>query len=95
MYLYNISVIVEEQAHHNFLQWLKSEWLSRVEDEVKLLKMLDVPHEGYTYCVQLVVNNEHDIEVFKNMHLVTLQQYIGDHYAEKVFLFDSIMQYLP
>lgn len=94
MYLYNISVIVEDHVHHTFLHWLKNEWLPHIHEDVKLLKLLDVAQEGYTYCVQFVANNESDIQVFRDNHLIVLQQHIGGHYAEKVFLFDSTMQYL-
>ncbi|NGM62918.1 DUF4286 family protein [Sphingobacterium sp. SGG-5] len=94
MYLYNISILVESPVHDTFLHWLQSEWLPSIRHDVKFLKMLDTPHEGHTYCVQLVVNSENDIRIFRDDHLVALQQYIGTHYGEKVFLFDSTMEYL-
>ncbi len=94
MYLYNVSVIVENPVHDIFLQWLQSEWFPSIRSDVKFLKMLDAPHEGHTYCIQLIVDNEHDIHIFRDRHLLVLQQYIGSHYAEKIFLFDSIMKYL-
>jgi len=94
MYLYNISVIVEEQAHEDLLAWVKNEWLPAIRHDVKFLKMIQTPHEGHTYCVQLVLDSEAAIEAFQQDYLYILQQHIAAHYTEKAFLFDSIMQYL-
>ena len=85
---------MEEPAHDSFVAWLKSVWLPSIHSDVKLLKMLDSPHEGHTYCIQLVVDDGQGIQGFKEDYLHILQQYIGTHYAEKVFLFDSTMEYL-
>ncbi len=94
MYLYNISVIVEERSHEALLGWIKKEWLPKVQPDVKFLKMLHSPHEGHTYCMQLVMENEQDIQAFHTNYLDILQQYITTRHTDKAFLFDSIMEYL-
>ncbi len=94
MYLYNISVIVEEKSHDTLLDWMKKEWLPRIHLDVKFLKMLHSPHEGHTYCIQLVMDSEQDIQAFHTDYLHILQQYIADWHADKAFIFDSIMEYL-
>ncbi|NGF54935.1 DUF4286 family protein [Parapusillimonas sp. SGNA-6] len=94
MYLYNISVIVEEKSHASLLDWVKKEWLPKVQLDVKLLRMLHSPHEGHTYCIQLVMDTEQDIQAFHVDYLQILQQHISTQHADKAFLFDSIMEYL-
>lgn len=94
MYLYNISIIVESERHELLIQWVKENWLSQLPESTKLLKMLDSPHEGHTYCVQLVFEYPSDIPTFQNEKLSILQQYIGENHLEKAFLFDSTMKYL-
>lgn len=94
MYLYNISIIVENERHETVIQWVKENWLGLLPAEAKLLKMLDSPHEGQTYCVQLVFEYPSDIPDFQQQKLVLLQQYISDNHHEKAFLFDSTMKYL-
>lgn len=56
--------------------------------------MINTPHEGHTYCVQMIVENEDQILDFQKEHMSSLQQHIADYHNEKAFIFDSIMQYL-
>jgi hypothetical protein len=76
------------------MAWITNEWLPYVPEGTKFLKMLHSPHEGYTYCVHLIVQDEGEIQTFNEQHLYKLQQHIGTTHNEKVFLFDSIMEYL-
>lgn len=94
MYLYNISIIIEEAQHQELLPWIQQSWVPALPTEVKLLKMLNSPHEGHTYCVQLIASDENDIQQFQSEHLLSLQNYITQHHHEKAFIFDSVMQYL-
>lgn len=94
MYLYNISIIVEESQHHALLSWVQQSWIPTLSTEVKFLKMLNSPHDGHTYCVQLIVDEESQIHRFQSEHITSLQQHIAQHHNEKAFIFDSVMQYL-
>jgi len=94
MYLYNISLIIENEQHEPFMQWLQNEWIENLPAGSKLLKMLDSPHQGQTYCVQLNFEYANDIANFQKQYLSSLQQHIGEHFMGKVFLFDSTMKYL-
>lgn len=93
MYLYNISLIVEDSQHNTFIDWLKNEWLINSDKKIKLLKMINSPHEGHTYCLQITVDTEEEVNLFQQKHLNDLQNHIGTHYKEKAFVFDSLMQY--
>lgn len=94
MYLYNISIIIEESQHQVVLDWLKSTWLPQLANETKFLKMINSPHEGHTYCIQLMNSSESEISKFQENELVLLQEYLAINHHEKAFIFDSIMQYL-
>lgn len=94
MYLYNISIIVEENHHDLLISWLKKEWIPSLDVDAKFLKMLNTPHEGHTYCVQMIVNSEDEIAQFQQSKMSDLQYHINLNHKEKAFLFDSIMQYL-
>lgn len=94
MYLYNVSIIIEESSHSDLLAWIKNEWLPELPKDVKFLKMLHSPHEGHTYCVHVIVPSEHDIHQFNTQYIERLSQHIGLMHKDKAFLFDSIMQYL-
>ena len=95
MYLYNVSIIVEETQHDELIKWVKNEWIPSLQQaDVKFLKMIDSPHEGHTYCIQLVFDEKELVKEFQEKHLLTLQYQIGNKHAEKAFIFDSTMQYL-
>lgn len=68
--------------------------LREVRYETKFLKMLDSPHEGTTYCIQVTAADEETIQGFQADVLHTIQAYIGTNHHEKAFIFDSKMQYL-
>jgi hypothetical protein len=94
MYLYNISIIVDDENHQQLINWVKTDWLLKIENEVKFLKMLNTPHEGSTYCVQIVADNEQAIHAFQQNHVSVLQEHIALYYLEKAFIFDSVMEYI-
>lgn len=94
MYLYNVSIIIEDKSHSPLITWLRQHWLPQLPADARFLKMLDSPHEGHTYCIHLMVENEEEIHTFHMQHIQLLQDHITDEHPEKVFLFDSIMQYL-
>lgn len=76
------------------LGWIKNEWIPKVPSQVKLLKMLNSPHEGHTYCVQLIAESEEEIQRFNEHYIQNLQQHIRSEHQDKAFLFDTIMHYI-
>lgn len=94
MYLYNVSIIIEDSIHQEIVEWTQDLVNEYSEDKISLLKMLHSPHEGQTYCLQVVVSSEEEIERIKEQIIQKLQNYIAEHHMEKAFLFDSIMQYI-
>lgn len=94
MYLYNISIIVENENHEILINWVRNEWFKSLTEEPHFLKMLDSPHEGHTYSVQFRFEHAADIPNFQQEKLALLQEHISQNYHEKAFLFDSVMKYL-
>lgn len=93
MILYNVSIIVEDSSHDDLFAWLNKQ-LKTNSFGAKFLKMLDSPHEGTTYCIQVNVEDQTTLQAFQDELLPLLQHYIASHHAEKAFIFDSKMQYL-
>ncbi|GAA4148131.1 hypothetical protein GCM10022216_34730 [Sphingobacterium kyonggiense] len=94
MFLYNVSIIMEDTAHDSLLSWIKGHIQRHEAHDIKLLKMLDTPHEGQTYCLQVLVSNQDEIVKFQQEVLQEIQTLLGAEYAEKAFIFDSTMQYI-
>lgn len=94
MFLYNVSVIAEETIHEEVVSWIQDNIVQSQKFEVHFLEMLQSPHDGMTYCIQVVLPTEEHIVDFQQVHLSPLQQLIAEGYKDKVFLFDSTMKYL-
>ncbi|MFZ4863744.1 DUF4286 family protein [Sphingobacterium sp. Mn56C] len=94
MFLYNISIIVEEGQHSTLKNWLQNEWIPSLPQETKFLKMLNSPHEGHTYCIQMLLSDIAEISDIQNNNLHEVQAHITQNYPEKAFIFDSVMEYL-
>jgi hypothetical protein len=105
MYLYNLTLIIESEFEHAILEIVKSfmqkqqSQLTGADGEshissINLLKMMDSPHEGATYCIQLNSKNNTAIENFCAGNLPTLTAKIEGIHAGKVMYFESIMEYL-
>jgi hypothetical protein len=94
MYLYNISIIVENDNHEILMNWVTNNWFQTLSEKPKYLKMLDSPHEGHTYSIQFNFEYASDIPKFQQEKLMVLQEYISTNHHEKAFLFDSTMKYL-
>ncbi len=94
MYLYNVSVIVEDEESQSVRELLIAQ-METARDSglaVRLLKLLDSPHEGVTYSLQLEAADSETVNTFQREHLAILQAKTHQHHEGKVFYFDSLMQ---
>ena len=94
MILYNISLIIEDSSHDELLSWV-IQLLKEIPHESKFLKMLDNPHEGTTYCIQVTSSDDYTFTQIQKDITQVIQDYIGSHHNGKAFIFDSVMQYIP
>lgn len=95
MYLYNISIIAEDSVHQEVAKQLKEQLIDANKFETRFLEMLESPHEGFTYCIQVTVDSEEAIQEFQDQHIPLIQALIGQPtYYGKVFMFDSKMKYI-
>ncbi|MFZ4262350.1 DUF4286 family protein [Sphingobacterium sp. HJSM2_6] len=95
MFLYNLSIIIEESAHLDMLIYIKELIHKHAEKELSLLKMLQSPHDGFTYCLQVILKDDEEIRTFQSVLMSEMQTFISENHPQKAFLFDSIMQYIP
>lgn len=93
MLLYNVSVMIDDSRHDTVIGWIKLQ-LQECPYKISFLKMLDSPHDGSTYCIQLLADEDAIILQFQKDVVAVIQEYINSHHAEKAFIFDSKMRYL-
>lgn len=96
MYLYNVTIIVENDISEAVKTRLHAEPFNEqgLDGGFSILKLLDSPHDGATYCVQLRCKDKATIATFQAHGLAALQTGLNELYPGKVVFFDSIMKYL-
>ena len=62
MILYNITIIIEESIQDRWLEWMNTEYIPGINAtnlfaSNRMLKVLDSPNEGVTYCLQFIADD--------------------------------------
>lgn len=99
MLLYNVTVIVEDSAADEWLQWMRDIHIPEVMETGKfvsnrLLKVLDSPNEGQTFCAQYVAENLTDYESYQKDHAPALQEKLRVKFENRFVAFRTLMQYV-
>lgn len=99
MLLYNVTLIIEESAEAAWLQWMQETHIPEVMATGKfvsnrLLKVLDSPNEGATYCAQYVAETMDDYTEYQEKFAPALQQKVHDKFENQFVAFRSLMKYV-
>lgn len=99
MILYNITVIIEDSIEKEWLLWIDSEFVPKVlSSELmvssRLLKVLDSPNEGLTYCLQFVADSHEDYYTFKTVHASSLLDAHTLKFKNQALFFSTLMEYI-
>ena len=79
MLLYNVTLIIEEVSAAAWLQWMQEKHVPEVMAtglfvSNRLLKVVDSPNEGVTYCAQYVVQSIEIMMLISSNMLIHLQR---------------------
>jgi len=99
MLLYNVTIIIEDAAADEWLQWMQEIHIPEVMATGKfvsnrLLKVLDSPNEGVTYCVQYVAENLNDYNDYQQIHAPALQADLQSKFENKLVAFRTLMEFI-
>ena len=99
MILYNITIIVDSDIEIEFREWARLVYLPQIHrsnlfKSQSFLQMTDSPNEGTTFCLQMISANDEGIESFKKTQLTLFHDQCKKVWVDKVFIFESKMQYL-
>lgn len=99
MLLYNVTSIIEEGTASQWLNWMHQEHIPKVMETGKfvsyrLLKVLDSPNEGVTYCAQYIVENMADYQEYQEKFAPGLQAEAFELFETKVMAFRTLMEYI-
>lgn len=80
MYIYNVTVNIEEGIHEEWLQWMKTEHIPEMLNTGKFIKalmtrvMVKEQMGGFTYSVQYTAKNKEDIEKYQEEDAARLKK---------------------
>lgn len=99
MLLYNVTLIIEEAAADRWLQWMQDIHIPNVMATGKfvsnrLLKVLDSPNEGVTYCAQYVAETVEDYHEYQDKFAPALQAELNEEFQNQFVAFRTLMEYI-
>ena len=99
MLLYNVTFIIEDSAAEEWLQWMGEKHIPEVLAtgmflSNRLLKVIDSPNEGVTYCSQYVAESIEDYETYQQQYAPALQEDLNSRFKNRFVTFRTLMEYI-
>jgi hypothetical protein len=99
MLLYNVTFIIEDSAADAWLQWMQETHVPEVLAtglfvSNRLLKVIDSPNEGVTYCSQYVAQTMEDYDNYQARFAPALQEDLNTRFKDKFVAFRTLMEYI-
>ena len=99
MILYNITVILDEGIEPEWLTWINQDFIpqalsSNLLVSNRILKVLDSPNEGVTYCLQFIADNLQNYNEFKDNHAASLLDSHTVKFKNQSVFFSTIMEFI-
>ena len=98
MYLYNVTVNLEDDIHEDWLQWMKSKHIPDVMATGcfvanRMLKVLsEIENNGSTYSVQYYFNRMEDYDRYQDKYSPALQADHKQRYKDKYVVFRTLLE---
>lgn len=99
MYLYNVTLIIDDAAADEWQQWMQESHIPEVMATGKflsnrLLKVVDSPNEGVTFCAQYVAESLEDYESYQTDFAPVLQHELNERFKDRFVAFRTLMEYI-
>jgi hypothetical protein len=97
MYIYNVTVNIDDSVHDEWLDWMKKTHVPDVMNsgcfvESRIVKVLHVNDTGQTYSFQYTFNDMKDIEKYQKEFAPGLQKDVKEKYGEKFTAFRTLLE---
>ncbi|MBS1647001.1 MAG: DUF4286 family protein [Bacteroidetes bacterium] len=97
MYLYNVTINVENSIHDQWLVWMQTEHIPEVMQtgcfiENRILKVLNVEDEGTTYSIQYTFLSMSNINEYQEKYAKSLQQKTQQKFEGRLVAFRTLLQ---
>ena len=99
MFLYNVTLILEDSAAEEWLQWMQDVHIPEVMAtgmfvSNRLLKVVDSPNEGVTYCAQYVAETLEQYNRYQEEFAPALQAELNERYKNRFVAYRSLMEFV-
>ena len=97
MFIYNVTINIENTSHDEWLDWIQNVHIPDVMGtgcfiDNRMLKVLNVEDEGTTYSIQYTFLNMSDMEEYKAKHAQRLQKDSLDRFKDKFVAFRTLLE---
>ncbi|MFC4213254.1 DUF4286 family protein [Pedobacter lithocola] len=99
MLLYNVTLILDDAAANEWLQWMQDVHIPEVMAtgmfvSNRLLKVLDSPNEGVTYCAQYVAESLENYNNYVDNFAPALQADLNDKFKNRFVAYRTLMEFV-
>ncbi len=96
MILYNVTVIIENDVHDDWLRWMKEQHIPDVMAtglfiENKIARILAEEEGGTSYSIQYLLRSMEDYETYEQQHAPRLQAEHSERYNGKFGAFRTLL----
>ena len=90
---------MEEDIHQDWLNWVNSSHINEVMNtgcfvSNRILKVLDSPNEGVTYCIQYIADSIENYNEYKLIHSSQHQADLPEQFQNKLVTFQTTMEFI-
>ena len=95
--LYNITMNVENNIEDQWLEWMKTEHLSRVMEtghfvDYKFFRIFSSEPEGVSYSIQFFANTMKDVQLFEGTKAPSIDADLSAKFGSKVVFFKTLLE---
>jgi len=99
MFLYNVTLILDDQAAEEWLQWMQEIHIQEVMAtgmfvSNRLLKVVDSPNEGVTYCAQYVAETLDHYNEYQSVYAPALQEKLNTKFKNRFVAYRTLMEFI-
>ncbi len=99
MILYNITVIIEEEIETDWLKFINHTFVpdalsSNLLISNRILRVIDSPNEGVTYCLQFIADTLENYNQFKDVYASQLFDAHALKFKDQAVFFSTLMEFI-
>jgi hypothetical protein len=99
MILYNVTAILDEEIHEDWLNWMIEQHIPEVMATScfvsnRILKVLDSPNEGVTYCTQYIADTMENYTEYLQNFAPALRASFPERFSNKFVIYRSLMEFV-